>query len=283
MECKIGNIRGARDHHQESITRVYTLFALHLAFSMIRRPRLPLIDRRMDSVLRSASRRPFARRADATFFVTQASIAEYLDLHRIFRTEPGRSVIAVRALAATRRAVESMRNVNGQEYVFRSTPISAFMPRQRHCARYRYQSVDCSSRRQSSRRHRNDRLHSSTASIGADYGAAFFADAGETSDSLSPLAASSTAGAAAQANHWRHSAVQATRLLGGGVGVGARYYTSIGPLRLDIALPTYRRPGDDRSRSTLASASILMRRGLRITSGSSARCCFLSWRSWARS
>jgi translocation and assembly module TamA len=30
-----------------------------------------------------------------------------------------------------------------------------------------------------------------------------------------------------------------------GVGVGARYYTSIGPLRLDIAVPTYRRPNDD--------------------------------------
>jgi len=39
-----------------------------------------------------------------------------------------------------------------------------------------------------------------------------------------------------------------------GVGVGARYYTSIGPLRLDIALPTYRRPATIASRSTLASA-----------------------------
>jgi translocation and assembly module TamA len=31
-----------------------------------------------------------------------------------------------------------------------------------------------------------------------------------------------------------------------GVGVGARYYTPIGPLRLDFAVPTYRRSNDDR-------------------------------------
>jgi translocation and assembly module TamA len=31
-----------------------------------------------------------------------------------------------------------------------------------------------------------------------------------------------------------------------GVGVGARYYTPIGPLRLDFALPTDRRSNDDR-------------------------------------
>jgi translocation and assembly module TamA len=31
-----------------------------------------------------------------------------------------------------------------------------------------------------------------------------------------------------------------------GVGAGLRYYTPIGALRLDLAVPTYRRPNDDR-------------------------------------
>jgi len=30
-----------------------------------------------------------------------------------------------------------------------------------------------------------------------------------------------------------------------GVGFGVRYYTPIGPIRLDIAVPTKRRSGDD--------------------------------------
>jgi translocation and assembly module TamA len=31
-----------------------------------------------------------------------------------------------------------------------------------------------------------------------------------------------------------------------GVGAGVRYYTSIGPIRFDMAVPTKRRPNDDR-------------------------------------
>jgi translocation and assembly module TamA len=31
-----------------------------------------------------------------------------------------------------------------------------------------------------------------------------------------------------------------------GVGAGARYYTPIGPLRLDFAVPTSRRSNDDK-------------------------------------
>ena len=44
-----------------------------------------------------------------------------------------------------------------------------------------------------------------------------------------------------------HAPCKARRPAGqSGVGVGARYYTSIGPLRLDFAVPTYRRSNDDR-------------------------------------
>ena len=78
--------------------------------------------------------------------------------------------------------------------------------------------------------------------IGTSFGAAVFADVGEVGESSNPLSGvfhsrrcSSTTTLQGTTSCW---AV--------GVGVGARYYTPIGPLRLDFAVPTYRRSNDDR-------------------------------------
>ncbi len=59
--------------------------------------------------------------------------------------------------------------------------------------------------------------------IGANFGTAVFVDAGQVSANLKPLAG-------------------AVRV---GVGAGVRYYTAIGPIRLDIAAPVNKGPGDD--------------------------------------
>src|SRR4029077_16532578 len=75
--------------------------------------------------------------------------------------------------------------------------------------------------------------------IGTNFGAALFADAGEVSDSLNPLAGALHSGRCS-------GGTQTTGCWAVGVGVGARYYTVIGPLRLDIAVPTERRSNDDR-------------------------------------
>jgi translocation and assembly module TamA len=240
---------------QESITRVYTLFAL--PFGVLYDSTglaSPLIDP-THGQRASLSIAPTLSRGEpnATFFVTQASIAEYLDLHRIFRTEPGRSVIAVRALAANAVGASGIdEDVNGQEVRVPDLP-----PDQRFYAGgsgtvrgYRYQSVGL--------QFPDGNPVGATAMtafnleyrqrIGADYGAAFFADAGETSDSLSPLAGILHSRRCSSSQPLEGTApVQGNATCWAvGVGVGARYYTSIGPLRLDIALPTYRRPGDDR-------------------------------------
>ena len=58
----------------------------------------------------------------------------------------------------------------------------------------------------------------------ADYGFAAFVDAGEVAA----------------------RGVQATSRTGVGAGLGARYYTSFGPIRLDVAVPVNPRPGDGR-------------------------------------
>ena len=56
-----------------------------------------------------------------------------------------------------------------------------------------------------------------------NFGAAAFVDAGQVSSNGVPFT-----------SHWRV-----------GAGVGARYYTSIGPIRLDVAVPLNKEPGGD--------------------------------------
>jgi len=84
--------------------------------------------------------------------------------------------------------------------------------------------------------------------IGADYGAAFFADAGETSDSLSPLAGILHSRRCSSSQPLEGTApVQGNATCWAvGVGVGARYYTSIGrcgsTLRCQPTAPRRRSP-----------------------------------------
>ncbi len=70
--------------------------------------------------------------------------------------------------------------------------------------------------------------------IGESFGAVVFADAGQvgTSGGVPPLLAGRIRGSG-------DSGVRA------GAGVGARYYTAIGPIRVDLAVPLNKRPGDD--------------------------------------
>jgi len=240
---------------QEGLTHVYTLFALPLGVLYDSTALAsPLLDptrgqRAAFSVTPTLSR----GQPNATFFVTQASIADYLDLHHLLRTEPGRSVIAVRALAGSAFGARAVDETVGGTLV----RVPDLPPDQRFYAGgsgtvrgYRYQSVGL--------QFPDGNPVGGTAMaafnveyrqrIGADYGAVLFADAGESSESLSPLAGvlhsrrcSSSAPLESTAPPSSNNTCWAV-----GVGVGLRYYTSIGPIRLDFAMPTYRRSSDDR-------------------------------------
>ncbi len=231
---------------QEGTTHVYTLFALPLGvlYDSTDLPS-PLLDP-THGLRASLSVAPTLSRGqpNATFFVTQASIARYLDFHRWFGSEPGRSVLALRALGGSALgATQLEETVDG---VPKSVPD--LPPDQRFYAGgsgtvrgYRYQSVgpqflDGNPVGGTAMAAFNAEFRQR---IGTSFGAAVFADAGEVSESLSDVSHTRRCSSATTAQG-------STACWAVGVGVGARYYTAIGPLRLDFAVPTYRGSNDDK-------------------------------------
>jgi len=234
---------------QEGIAQDYTLFALPLGILYDSTDLPSPLNDATHGVRASLTLAPTRSHGhlDTTFYITQFSIADYLDLHRLFRTERGRSVLAVRALLASALgATVSVETIDGVQVRVPDLP-----PDQRFYAGgsgtvrgYRYQSVgpefpDGNPVGGTALSAINVEFRQR---FGRNFGAALFADAGAVGERLSPLSGlihggrcSSGAPSQSTTNCW---AV--------GVGAGLRYYTPIGALRLDLAVPTYRRPNDDR-------------------------------------
>ncbi|HTT06322.1 MAG TPA: BamA/TamA family outer membrane protein [Steroidobacteraceae bacterium] len=159
----------------------------------------------------------------AVFVVSQATAATYLDLHKLFAAAPaGRTVIAARVmLGMASGASWSDLPPDERFYAGGSGTVRGF----------RYQSVGPQFTTNGSAngvpqggttlRVLNLELRQR---IGAHFGMVTFMDEGGVS--------------------------QSARLLSGafrmGVGAGVRYYSPIGPVRLDIALPAHRQANDDR-------------------------------------
>jgi translocation and assembly module TamA len=153
------------------------------------------------------------------FFITQGTGSLYFDLNNIgLNKTPARSVLALRALAGL--AVGA-----GQ---FSLPPDQRFYAGGSGTIRgYRYQAVGPL--------FTNGNPIGGTAinagsvefrqRFGQSFGTAIFFDAGNVSKNLSPF----------------------NGQLKSGAGVGLRYYTPIGPIRLDVAVPLQRRSGRDAS------------------------------------
>jgi translocation and assembly module TamA len=150
-----------------------------------------------------------------TFLVTQASLATYFDLSKLFAAlGPGRSVLAAKIMAG----------VDGGATQFSLPPDQRFYAGGSGTVRgYRYQSVgpefrDGNPEGGTSMQALNLELRQR---VGTNLGFVVFADGGGVTSSAGSL----------------------YRV---GVGTGMRYYTSIGPIRFDVAVPTTRRPNDDK-------------------------------------
>lgn len=154
---------------------------------------------------------------NTTFLITQVSVATYFDLNNLFPLQPGRSVIAARALAGLAAGAGEFSLPPDQRFYAGGTST---------IRGYGYQLVGPKFPQTN-----NPTGGTAMTAAGVEFrqrlysnwGVVTFVDAGQVSASIKPLPDD----------------------LRVGVGVGMRYYTPIGPIRFDIAVPVSRRPGED--------------------------------------
>lgn len=176
-------------------------------------------------------------RPDSTFIILQATGSTYLDLARFDWTAPGRSVIALRGVIAEAFGAGQYGLPPDQRfYAGGSATVRG----------YKYQSVGPTFHNpvappatpadpnpvtppppsQPTPEGGTDLVATGIEfrqRFGANFGAVAFVDAGKVSSDPQPFEGRPSVG----------------------YGVGMRYYTPIGPIRLDIALPVRRLPGGD--------------------------------------
>ncbi len=167
------------------------------------------------------------------FVILQGTLATYYDLHRLLPADPaGRTVIAAKVMAGVALGASQ----------FSLPPDQRFYAGGSGTVRgYRYQSVgpefaDGNPTGGTNMQAVNLELRQR---VGRSFGVVAFVDAGGVSSAScrGTGASSSSCGGVSRASGGVYRI---------GVGTGVRYYTSIGPIRFDIAVPLHRRPNDDR-------------------------------------
>jgi len=203
--CKVGAI------DPNPITHDYTLVGLPLTVTYDSTSLKSPLDDPTHGMRDSVSVTPTRSlgQTSATFLISVIKFAGYFDLDHILPTDPGRSVLAARALAGIAQgAGEYSLPPDQRFYGGGSSTIRG----------YSYQSVG-------PQVPLTDNPIGGTAitaggleyrqRFGQGWGAAFFVDGGQVSNKLILLPSD----------------------LYFGVGAGVRYFTPIGPIRLDIAVP----------------------------------------------
>jgi len=155
--------------------------------------------------------------SNATFFILQASGSGYIDLASFGLTTPGRSVIALRGLIGSAQGAS----------VFSLPPDQRFYGGGSATVRgYKYQSIG--PQFPDNKPIGGTSIDAATIELrqrlSGNFGAVAFVDVGQVGETSRPF----------------------TGTVHVGVGGGVRYYTAIGPVRLDVALPLNRQPGGDR-------------------------------------
>jgi translocation and assembly module TamA len=154
---------------------------------------------------------------NATFLITQLQLSTYFDLNHLLPLEPGRSVLAARALVGLAQGAGELSLPPDQRFYAGGTST---------IRGYGYQLVGPQFPNTG-----NPTGGTAITTAGVEFrqrlytnwGVVAFVDAGQVSASIKPLP-------------------DDTRI---GTGAGMRYYTPIGPIRVDIAVPVGRRVGED--------------------------------------
>ena len=153
---------------------------------------------------------------DSFFTILQAQASTYFDFHRLRLSKPGLSVLAVRGIVASVQGAtvfelppDQRLYAGGSNTIrgYKYEQVAPLFPDNRPIGGTALDAIQVEFRQR----------------IVGKIGAALFADAGQVSEASGPFEGP----------------------LRVGVGAGVRYYTSIGPIRLDVAVPVNRIPGDD--------------------------------------
>ena len=153
---------------------------------------------------------------DTDFLITTVKAAAYFDLDHLLPTRPGRSVLAVRGIAGVAEGASEFglppdqRFYGGGSGSIRGYPFQAVGP---YFSGTTY-PIGATTLSAGSLEYRQR--------FGQNLGAAFFVDGGQVGNKIS---------------------LSPTDLFFG-VGAGVRYYTPIGPIRLDVAVPLKRYDSD---------------------------------------
>ncbi|WP_428391764.1 autotransporter assembly complex protein TamA [Lichenicoccus sp.] len=203
---------------QEGVTRDYTLVSLPLSAAYDSTDLANPLDPATHGIRASIGATPTysLTRGGAFFTILQASGSTYFDLAELGLANPGRSVIAVRGIVGS---------VQGAT-VFQLPPDQRLYGGGSSTIRgYKYQGVG--PRFADNNPIGGTSLDAATIEfrqrVFHSFGLAAFVDAGQVSDNSAPF--------------------QGTLRVG--VGAGVRYYTPIGPIRLDVAVPLEKPPGGD--------------------------------------
>jgi translocation and assembly module TamA len=203
---------------QQGVTRDYTLVAVPVTAKYDSTGLSNPLDDALHGVRATLGASPTESLGgrDATFVILQASASTYFDFARLGWTRPGSSVIAVRGLVGSAEGATQFDLPPDQRfYAGGSATVRGF----------KYQGVGPLFAN-------NDPVGGAGIDaagvefrqrVWGDIGAVVFADAAQVDASSAPF--------------------QGT--LREGVGVGARYYTPIGPIRVDVAVPLNKPPGGD--------------------------------------
>jgi translocation and assembly module TamA len=203
---------------QEGVTRNYTLLGLPITAKYDSTGLANLLQDPTHGVRAALTAIPMQSLGSghATFAILQVSGATYFDLSNLGISRPGRSVLALRGLVGSVEGATQFELPPDQRlYAGGSATVRGF----------RYQSIGP---------HFPDNNPIGGTAIDAgtvefrqrlfgDFGAAAFIDAGQVSAGNAPFDGTVRVG----------------------TGVGVRYYTPIGPIRLDIAVPVNRISGGD--------------------------------------
>jgi translocation and assembly module TamA len=207
----------------DQVNRDYTLIMLPLTVTYDTTDLGSALDDPTHGMRNSVSFTPTRSISDqsATYLISQLKLAAYFDVARPFGGTPGRSVLAMRALVGLAQGAGEYSlppdqrfygggsgTIRGYEYqsvgpLFTTPPNSANPGEQVPLGGTAIIAGSLEFRQR----------------IGSNFGAAAFVDGGQVSASLKPL----------------------PDIFRIGVGVGVRYYTPIGPVRVDFAVPTHAR------------------------------------------